>query len=185
VTPEEIAAVLAARARALALRPDAEGAGGRLELLAFAIGGARYALPTAQVASVARLGPVTRVPGAPPAVAGVTNHEGTVLLVAELPALLGLAGPLRSAVAAPYLVVVVGQHAPPHGPGDVHDGQAEPLGLVVDDVHEVRVVAEAALHPPAAGGPGAHLTRALTGDGCVVLDGKRLLSEPALTTASP
>jgi purine-binding chemotaxis protein CheW len=172
VTPEEIAAVLAARARALALRPDAEGAGGRLELLAFAIGGARYALPTAQVASVARLGPVTRVPGAPPAVAGVTNHEGTVLLVAELPALLGLAGPLRSAVAAPYLVVV-------------HDGQAEPLGLVVDDVHEVRVVAEAALHPPAAGGPGAHLTRALTGDGCVVLDGKRLLSEPALTTASP
>ena len=165
--------MLAARARALAVRPEAE-AGGRLELLAFAIAGAHYALPTAQVASVAQLGAVTRVPGAPPAVAGVTNHDGAVLLVAELPVLLGLGAPTPGAAAVRYLLVV--------RDGEAHDGEAEPLGLVVDELHDVRVVAEAALHPPAVGGAGAHLTRALTGDGCLVLDGKRLLSEPALTT---
>ena len=119
---------------------------------------------------MAQLGAVTRVPGAPPAVAGVTNHEGAVLLVAELPVLLGLGAPTPGAAAVRYLLVV-------------HDGEAEPLGLVVDELHDVRVVAEATLHPPAAGGAGTHLTRALTGDGCLVLDGKRLLSEPALTTA--
>jgi purine-binding chemotaxis protein CheW len=169
VTPDEIAAVLAARARALAVRPPAPPTGGRQELLAFVVGGARYALPTAQVAAVGRLGPVTRVPRAPAAVAGVTNHEGTVLLVAHLPALLGLGSPAPSADDTRYLLVV-------------HDGQGEPLGVLADELHDVSVVAAAELHPPAVGGPGAHLTRALTGDGCLVLDGARLLSEPALTT---
>jgi purine-binding chemotaxis protein CheW len=169
VTPDEIAAVLAARARALAVRPPEPAAGGRQELLAFTVAGARYALPTAQVAAVVRLGPVTRVPRAPAAVAGVTNHGGAVLLVADLPALLGLGAPAPAQDDPRYLLVV-------------HDGQAEPLGLVADELHDVSLVAAAVLHATAGGGAGARLTRALTGDGCLVLDGARLLSDPALTT---
>ncbi len=167
---EELAAILAARARALATPAQASTAGEAVELLAFAIGGARYALPTTQVAAVARLSTVTRVPGVTPAVAGVTNHEGSVLLIADLPALLGLPPSPTATDAVRYLLVV-------------HDGDADPVGLVADEVHDIRAVNRAALYSPAAGGA-APLARAVTGDGCLVLDGKQLLTDPRLITAT-
>jgi purine-binding chemotaxis protein CheW len=180
-SPDDVTAVLAARARALAAPPPRAPAGELIELLTFAVAGARYGLPTSQVEAVARLAAVTRVPGVGPAVAGVTNHEGNVLLVVELPTLLGLDRPPTRSDAARYLLVVHDPSAKAPGGGP---SAAEPLGLIADELHDIRVVEVGALHPLGDGAGGPRLGRAQTSDGCLVLDAQRLLTEPSLTNAA-
>ncbi|HWW67003.1 MAG TPA: chemotaxis protein CheW [Solirubrobacterales bacterium] len=53
-------------------------------------GGEHYALPVEGVCEVAKLGPLTSVPGAPGAVLGVWNLRGDVMAVIDLATLLGL-----------------------------------------------------------------------------------------------
>jgi len=65
-------------------------------------GGEHYALPVTGVREVAKLGHLTPVPGAPPAVLGVWNLRGDVMAVIDLAALLGL----QSAGAQDRIVVV-------------------------------------------------------------------------------
>lgn len=55
------------------------------------LGGSRFALPMEVVAEVGRVLTVTRVPGTPDWVAGVTNWRGRILGVLDLRRLLGLA----------------------------------------------------------------------------------------------
>ena len=54
------------------------------------LGGGRFALPMDTVAEVGRTPGVTRVPGTPPWVRGVTNWRGRILGVLDLRDLLGL-----------------------------------------------------------------------------------------------
>ncbi len=53
-------------------------------------GGGRYAFDAALVSEVVRIGPLTRLPGAPPALPGVFTHRGEVLAVLDLCQVLGL-----------------------------------------------------------------------------------------------
>jgi len=69
----------------LSLSPTAE-----VEVLVFELGGRRFAVPLAGVREVFNLGPLTPVPTAPPAVAGVTSLRGQVLLVVDLALLLDM-----------------------------------------------------------------------------------------------
>lgn len=61
------------------------------ELVAVTLGGSRFALPMAGVGEVGRPPSLTRVPGVPAWVAGVTNWRGRVLAVLDLRPLLGVA----------------------------------------------------------------------------------------------
>jgi purine-binding chemotaxis protein CheW len=84
-----------------------------------------YALPVAGVSEIATLGPITPVPGAPPAVLGVWNLRGDVIAAIDLGALMGL-GP--TVVARRFVVA--------------EDGELRG-GLVVDAVVDVTVLPEA------------------------------------------
>jgi chemotaxis signal transduction protein len=55
----------------------------------FVLGDRRYALRVAAAAGLAECGPIREVPGAPPAVVGLTEWRGNILTVFDLPRLLG------------------------------------------------------------------------------------------------
>ena len=61
-------------------------------VVVFSLAGARYAIELRWVREVFTLGPVTPVPTAPPAIAGVVNHRGGILPVLDLGQLLAVAG---------------------------------------------------------------------------------------------
>ena len=72
-----------------------------LQLLAFAIGEAHYAVPVGTVESVVPYGKLTNVPGTPGHVLGVLNLRGNVISIIDLRTLLGLtptADPTRGRV---------------------------------------------------------------------------------------
>ena len=105
-------------------------AAGESALLAFRIADRRFALDASRVAEVVRRPPVTRVPHAPPSLAGVAALRGRVLPVISLAELLGGEGSgvagsggegsgLTSSGASGRLIVL---------------GGGEPIGLAVDEV---------------------------------------------------
>ena len=100
----------------------------------FTLGGESCAVHVRQARAVVKLGPVTRVPGAPPALVGVTNVRGTVVPVLDLRPLLGLPGP---SVDAGAMAVVL------------EDGELR-AALAVDRVLGLERFT-AALPPPGAG----------------------------------
>jgi chemotaxis signal transduction protein len=61
----------------------------RQRAIVFVLGGRRYALRVAAAAGLAECGPIREVPGAPPAVVGLTEWRGNILTVLDLPHLLG------------------------------------------------------------------------------------------------
>jgi chemotaxis signal transduction protein len=72
------------------------------------LAGSRYALPLAAVVEVGRVPPITRVPGLPGWLVGVTNWRGRLLAVVDLGPLLG--GP-KTAVAGTTRLLLVSQAA--------------------------------------------------------------------------
>jgi purine-binding chemotaxis protein CheW len=80
-----------------------EGAGLRRACL-FLLGGARFAVDVRQAQEIVVLDAVTRVPGGPAPLLGVTNVRGTVLAVADARPLLGL--PPRGVTAGAQAVVL-------------------------------------------------------------------------------
>jgi len=68
--------VLAARARALARPPAREVARDQLQLLAFSLGGERYAIELRHVAEIFRLRSLSLLPGAAAPTLGLTAWRG-------------------------------------------------------------------------------------------------------------
>jgi purine-binding chemotaxis protein CheW len=102
------------------------------------VGPDRYVLDVAQVREVEERGPITPVPGAPPAVLGVRSLRGAVLPVIELSVALGL----RDVDPGEYVVIVED--------GDLVAGLAvheiigvEPLPEVLDVIGEDGLVGRA------------------------------------------
>jgi purine-binding chemotaxis protein CheW len=172
LSPEETAALLRGRARALAATISAPSTEGQLEVVTFAAAGARYGIEGAYVSAVSRLGPLTRLPGVPPFVAGVTNHLGEIVMVADLSRLLGLAP-----TPTPPGALLLGLGA----------RDLEPLAIIADTVYERIALPAGQLYPPGADGGGAsrELRRAVTSDGCLILDGGALLRDPRLFPHRP
>jgi|SRR5579883_472875 len=155
-SPERAARLLEERARALARVPEAEAAPrSAIEVVVFPVGAERYALETRFVLEVATRPPLTRVPGAPPRLAGVVPWRGETLAVFALV-----------------------EGAPPSDPRSVVVlGRARPeLGLLADGGGEVRAVDAAALAPPPESA-GALPARGVTADAVLVLDGAALLGD--------
>lgn len=162
----DIAAVLERRARALARAPE-EAADEVMSVLAFTIGDRRYAVEVGYVREVVADIEVSRVPWAPPAVAGVVNVRGEILTVAHLGQLFGDPTPARGVA----MVVL--------------DGPASPLGLLVDQVDDLVDLPPGALATAAAdaNGPGHQLVAGIS-SAAVVLDGGALLTDPRLNTST-
>lgn len=94
---ERVRALLDERSAALARRGRAEERAekrvqARLSYLVCALGGERYGLPVAAVASVLPARACTPVPGAPPALRGIVTHAGAIVSVIDPGRALGLDG---------------------------------------------------------------------------------------------
>jgi len=122
------------------------------EVVVVVLGGCRYALPLPSVAEVGRPPALTRVPGLPEWVAGVTNWRGRVLGVIDVRALLA-ADPAPLDRGGRLVVLNRGAVA---------------LGLLTEGVEGTAVVDAASLEPPLAHLPtsaGALLTGQVTDAG--------------------
>lgn len=107
---EQVDEQLAERARAFA-RPQTDvAAAPALEAVAFGSGDARYAIATAYVLRIERLGRITPLPGAPPHFTGLLNLHGQLIPLVDLGVLYG--GP---ACANPAFAVIVGGERPDIG----------------------------------------------------------------------
>ena len=152
-------------------------------LLVFRVGGLACAAEVDQVREILPRLPTTRIPGAPPVVAGLVNVRGTLVTVVEGWRALGLdppiAPPLPETAAGSTIVLELGG-----GPGD-EDRQRKLIGFTVDEVLDMLVVADTTLEDR-AGLPGVDptLVRAVgrrQGELFIVLNVAALLG-PVLTT---
>lgn len=165
LTPEEESALLDERARALGRPLTPDTAPGTLrEVVRFGASGQTYALESRFVLEVVRAPDVIPLPGAPPALRGLTLLHGEVLPVVELAPLFGRA---PSNVAGPLLVV--GTH------------RAE-LGLRTEEVQEVTQVSSLDLLPTPDGliDTAGALVFAADRDGTLLLEGDALLGDSRL-----
>jgi purine-binding chemotaxis protein CheW len=159
--------ILTERARVLARRP-ATSTGGRAderELLHFCLARERYAIDTRFVHQVIKPGELTRVPGAPPQLRGVTNLRGEILPVFDVREWFDLERSARSD-ATRWLVLGI---------------DAAELCLWVDAVAELTLLDLSSLHcGDRDERRGFDLVSGVTRDAQTVLDGERLLAHPEL-----
>jgi len=99
--------LLRERAAALAAPGQAHQVRGGIEALAFRCAGERYAFEASFVVRASPMLPLTRIPGTPAFIAGVTMVEGEVLAVLDLRVLLAL--PLAELCEPDALVVLEGE----------------------------------------------------------------------------
>ncbi|WP_426755555.1 chemotaxis protein CheW [Myxococcus sp. Y35] len=165
LSPEEAAALLDARARALSRVPTPAVEPGTLrEVVRFKAAGQRYALESRFVLEVVRTAELVTLPGAPPALRGLTLMHGEVLPVVELAPLFGRA---PSDTPGPLLVIGAGRPE---------------LGLRTEEVEEVAILAGSTLlEPPSAlDDVAGSLVSAADRDGTLVLEGDALLGDSRL-----
>lgn len=131
-----------------------------VSLATFMLDGALFGVPVERVQEVLRAQPRTPVPLAPPAVDGLLNLRGQVVVALDLRRRLDLSEPADPAAAAALMNVVV----------RVDD---EVISLLVDTIGDVVDVSDEAFEPPPATlpGPARELVR-----GAYKLDGRLLLA---------
>lgn len=162
----DAAAVLRARARALAQPPAPPAPRDLLELLVFRIGSERWALETRYVREVLPLRGMTPLPCTPAFVRGIINVRGHVVAVLDLKRLFGL---------------------PEQGLSDLHrvvlveHGSCR-FGVLADMDVGVLQLAPAAIGPAPAvlDGVGAACLRGVTADGLAVLDMEQIFDDPRI-----
>lgn len=116
---------------------DGPGPGRTSRVCLITVGGESFAIDLAHVREVFRLESITPVPGMPASLVGVANLRGTIIPIADLrPSL-----EVSSAVTPKYAVVV--QHG------------ARQVGILIDDVPEIRTVRSDAMLADATQGVAA------------------------------
>jgi purine-binding chemotaxis protein CheW len=164
-TAEQARAVMDARARRLAGRPEV-AALDQLALAVFELASERYAIELRWVHEVARVADYTPVPGTPEHFVGLTSVRGDVFVVIDLRKLFGLA---TSGLSDRTRLVLLGDRTPE-------------LGVLMD--RALGTIALPASHvlpaPPGVAGTAAACVRGVTADATVVLDGSALLMDPRL-----
>jgi len=149
-----------------------------VRLLVFRVGNLACAAEVDAVREILPRLPTTRIPGAPPVVAGLANVRGTLVTVVEGWRALGQPAPAE-ANGGTTILLEVGPSAAAAAPG------RKLVGFTVDEVVDMLAVSEGALEQRRAlAGVDPTLVRAVGrrgGDVFVVLDVTALLG-PILTT---
>jgi purine-binding chemotaxis protein CheW len=142
------------------------GDGAATPVIAFGLGGERYAIEAAAVREVIRPPRLARLPGAPAFAAGVVNLRGEIVTVLDLRPFLGV--PAASPSESTRLVVLG---------GDVPE-----LALVADAVEGLAEadLARLAPAPESAARARPEYVRGVTASGVAVLDGAAILRDPRL-----
>jgi chemotaxis signal transduction protein len=153
-SPEALARLFRERAEHVARVPNATGAREGESHLEFGVGEMRFAIALAQVRSIVAPGRVTRLPCAPAAVSHVIHHEGKIVALIELTALLELE-PSAAHAGSPLVLLL--------------DTGGSPLGLRVDRILGLRVIDAAQLSASHRSGANAELLRGITADMTLVL----------------
>ncbi len=152
----------------LAMGPGSpEAAPSAADMMLVRIGGGSYALPVAAVREIVRLPQVTRVPGLPAFVAGLTNVRGRVLAVLDLRPLLQLDAPRGD-----RLVILDGGGGTSAGTS----GVPTTAGLIVDAAVDLVRLPDGGLEPLPPGVPA---------DAAAVLDGITVFSGNPVAVLSP
>ena len=138
----------------------------------FQLAGGDYGVELARVQEVLRSQPVTRLPHAPSAIAGLMNLRGRIVPVVDTRRLLGIDEPRSGDVARSGGLVVV-------------RGAEGPVALLVDAIGDVRRAEDAPPSLPAAESPLIARTLALPGQLLVVLDLDRALERAFASPAAP
>jgi purine-binding chemotaxis protein CheW len=107
---------------------------GAIRVLAFSLGGENYCAEIHQIRSVVRIESITRIPGAPDFVIGVTNLRGQILPVIDIRSFFGLAQRKRT---EKNRVIV-------------SDVTGSAIGIMADEVKQAMEIEEAAIQPPLA-----------------------------------
>lgn len=163
VEPERVEAILAARARQLALPLSCDEPSRKtLEILEFSLARENYGVASQWVREVFTLNDLTPVPCTPAFVLGVANLRGQIMSIIDLRRFFGFAS-----VGLTNLNKVI-----------VLDGFGMSFGLALDDIVEVRHIAEADLSPPTniSGVSGQYLL-GVTAQHVAVIDTQKLLSD--------
>jgi purine-binding chemotaxis protein CheW len=168
-SPERSREVLRERAQALARVPDQErdpGQADTMQVLAFELGGASYAVETGRVLHACALPPLTALPGLPNHVAGIAAFRGQVLAVLDLRALLAL--PVTR-LAEPAALIVL-------------QDNAMEFALLADAVAGVRHYPRASLSAslPGLGALRAGYLMGVAPDRTAILDASRMLGDRSL-----
>lgn len=103
-----------------------------IDLCTFELGAGHYAVDASRVQEVVRGQELTRVPLAPPAIAGLINMRGALVTAVDLRRLLGLEEDVDAAIGTNLVVQADG----------------EVVSLLVDGIGDVIRVDEAMLEPP-------------------------------------
>jgi purine-binding chemotaxis protein CheW len=162
----DAAAVLQARARALARPLEAAGSAPALEVMEFRLAGERYALETRYVRSVHALRNLTPLPCTPAFITGVVNLRGHIVAVLDLKKFFGLA---EQGLTDLHRVILVGA-------GDLE------FGLLADMDVGVRAVPIGHVRPAPSmpDGAGADYLKGVTPDGLALLDMGFILADPRI-----
>jgi len=179
VTPEALAATLAPEApavdditpileeRAAALArssDDDETSGETISIVVLVVGDERYGVDVQDVQEIEPLDKLTPIPGTPAFWAGVVNLRGSMYPVLDIERYLSL--PATAAENPKVALVSRGGLS---------------VGLLVDEVAEIRKVRSSEIGPPVADGSSkAEVVRGVTPDMLSVLDLEALLADPAL-----
>ncbi len=147
---EENRKTLKKRAEAMAAPAEkGTGPGKRTEFLEFVLAGEHYAVELAFVREVCAGKQITRIPGAPPFMAGVANIRGRILPVADLAVFFGIRA---EAPDRRTIVILRGRGAgEPAAAGEVQE-----LGILADAVRGVNSLSPAEIQPPPPGFAGIH-----------------------------
>jgi purine-binding chemotaxis protein CheW len=163
---DDITRVLEERARALARSSDEdETSGETIGMVVLAVGEERYGVEVQDVQEIEPLDKITPIPGTPAFWTGVVNLRGSMYPVLDIERYLGL--PASEEVESPKVALV--------------SRNGISVGLLVDEVPEIRPVKVSEIGPPVADGSSkAEVVRGVTPDMLSVLDLEALLSDPAL-----
>lgn len=152
--------------------PAGEARGGPLEAyIAFALGGAQYAVPLAAVVEIGRVSSVTPVPNVPEWVRGVINMRGDILSLVDLGLFFGTGGS-TDAPSRRLIAIRAGR-------------DVVTAGLLVDQVKGVVNFSAAEIAPPAGpvAGKVASFSRGVARHGgalVALLDIERLFASPEI-----
>jgi len=167
VAPERQRALLEERAQLLARVPPAAPApDAEAEVLEFMLAHERYALEMIHVHEVHVLRDLTPLPCTPPFVLGIVNVRGRILSLVDLKRFFGL--PEQGLTDLNKIIVL--------------RGVAMRFCLLADQILGVNKLLLAELQPPPStlGGIRADYLKGVTAARLIVLDGGRLLSDPAM-----